>query len=181
MPKYCVTAIVSIPYIQLCPLCLHRVCLLVVIPQHTQFGCKDISSTKSIGLTNIQWSFEPSLWPWPWTQQPNLFTKLMGDRGVSTLKLSLVAKRSAVLKIQYSKNKSYFNICPWRWQHNLFAWHSGSRWCITIIRLATENIVQQTLISVTLWTFAVTLTVNAAKQHLSQDIRAYLCVPSKYV
>ena len=37
-----------------CPLCLHLVCLLATVHRHAQPGCKEVSATESMGVTNIQ-------------------------------------------------------------------------------------------------------------------------------
>ena len=41
--------------------------------------------------TNVHWKFEHSLWPWPWTQQSNLFTR-HPSLWWHTIKLCLVAR-----------------------------------------------------------------------------------------
>ena len=53
----------------ICPLYCTWVWLsvILIVQQHTHFGGNKITGTENIGLTTIQWSFEPSLWPWIWT------------------------------------------------------------------------------------------------------------------
>ena len=41
---------------------------LMMLHYHTRFGNKMFCGSEDIVLTNIHWQFEPSLWPWPWTQ-----------------------------------------------------------------------------------------------------------------
>ena len=48
---------------------------LMMMHHHTKFGGKRFSSSKYIVWTNIQWHFEVLLWPWPWTQQSNIFIR----------------------------------------------------------------------------------------------------------
>ena len=43
-----------------------------------------ICHIENAGSTNMQWSFEPSLWPWPWTQQSNLFKETPACSNVSS-------------------------------------------------------------------------------------------------
>ena len=49
------------------------------------------------------------------------------------------------------------SLWPWTWrqQTNLFAWHSGSWWCITIPSLVTEGAAAEEIMS--RWTFTVIL------------------------
>ena len=46
---------------------------LMMMHHHTMSGYKGLNSSKDIVSTNVQWSFQPLLWPW--TQWSNVFTK----------------------------------------------------------------------------------------------------------
>ena len=62
VPWYCsISHSVNVTILQYTPT-LNLVWLLV--HQHTWLGCKELDGIESIGMTNIQWSFQPSLWPW---------------------------------------------------------------------------------------------------------------------
>ena len=45
----------------------------------THIVCQESNGTENMGLTNIQWRFEPLLcpWPWSWTRQSDLFHKTL--------------------------------------------------------------------------------------------------------
>ena len=73
---------------------------LIMMHHHTTFGSKRFSVSKDIIWTNIHCHLEILLWPWPWTQQSDFSIKHSGF-WKCTIKPSLVAKRSAVQKIQY--------------------------------------------------------------------------------
>ena len=60
---------------------------------------KRLSNSENIIWINIHWHSEILLWPWPWTQQSNFSIKHSG-LWQCTIKPSLVAKGSAVQKIQ---------------------------------------------------------------------------------
>ena len=55
---------------------------LMMMHHHTKFDWSEILSRQ-----NIHWSSEPSLWPWPWIQQSNLFTRY-SSLWTCTVKLS---------------------------------------------------------------------------------------------
>ena len=62
VPWYCsISHSVNVTILQYTPT-LNLVWLLV--HQHTWLNCKELSGIESIEMTNIQWSFQPSLWPW---------------------------------------------------------------------------------------------------------------------
>ena len=42
---------------------------LLMMYHQTKFGCQGINSSDNIVARVIFWSYEPSLWPWPWRQQ----------------------------------------------------------------------------------------------------------------
>ena len=42
---------------------------------HTKFGYKRLNGSEDTTQTNIQFSLEPSLWPWHWSQQSNSFAQ----------------------------------------------------------------------------------------------------------
>ena len=44
-----------------------------MIYHQNKFGCKRMSPKDTIETVTF-WLYEPSLWPWPWRQHPNLFT-----------------------------------------------------------------------------------------------------------
>ena len=81
---------------------------LVMMYHQTNLACKsfiiseDLSET-IVALTlnlwpiqvNIHWSSEPPLWPWPWIQQSNLFTR-QSSLWTWTVKLSWPPKKSVV-------------------------------------------------------------------------------------
>ena len=105
-----------------------------------------IQQLRDIIQMNIHWNSEPFLWPWPWKQQSNFYTK-HSSLSRCTIKLNLVAKRSAVQQITpYYGRSSHIrlnepSVWPWTWrqQTNLLARHFGPRCCIIIPRLVTEG------------------------------------------
>ena len=92
------------------PTFLYLVCsyLILVIHQHTEIGCQQISGTEDITwYIKIQWSFVPSLWPWPWKQQSNFYSSHSSLRWCP-IQLNLVKKGSSVQQI--TQKQSYMDI-----------------------------------------------------------------------
>ena len=54
-----------------------KTCLLPSV-RLNKFGYKRWSSFENTVWMNTNWNFEPSLWPWPWTEQSIIFTWLFG-------------------------------------------------------------------------------------------------------
>ena len=61
----------------------------------SKFGSKKISSLEDTIKTVTSRFYEPQIWPWPWRQQPNIFTGYFSSWW-SSIKLSLVAKKLLV-------------------------------------------------------------------------------------
>ena len=76
--------------------------LLSPPPSHTHIhfrypagSCTIHVGTEDIRYIKTEYSFEPSLWSWPWKQQSNIYTK-HSSLWWYTIQLNLVAKKSAV-------------------------------------------------------------------------------------
>ena len=75
----------------------HTTPQLVVMHHYTTFGCKRFRSSGDMEETVILGGFEPTLWPWPWRQELNLFTWHSGS-WLCTIIPRLVAYSSVVQK-----------------------------------------------------------------------------------
>ena len=99
--------------------------LMMMMQYHIKFDYKQLNNSDDIMWINIQWSLEPSLWPWPWTQQSNLFTrhsiiggschKYLFCRNKSFVMTSFVATKVCLLwqnvchdKIRFVATKYFF-------------------------------------------------------------------------
>ena len=97
--------------------------------------------SEDIVRRNSHEHFEPSMWPWPWTQQSHLFHM--------TLRLMMLyyqtkfgCKRTSSLEATEIVTFWLYKLSlwPWHWTQwtNFSAWHSGLWHCITISGLATK-------------------------------------------
>ena len=148
----------------------------MMVRHPTTFGHKGFRDSEDISRTNIDWHFEPSLWPWPWTQQSNFLTRY-SSLWWYTISLSLVAKRSAVQKIQ--PKLSYFDnasscydldleVSTQIFQQDTQAHDNASSHQVWSQKVQRFGRYRQDKHSITIWTFAVTLTLNTAIQYSHQ-------------
>ena len=155
---------------------------LMMMHQYTKSGLKRFTGSDDICQTNIHRHFEPPLWPWPWTQQSNFLTRY-SSLWWQTIKLSLVAKRSAVQKIQqkqsYSDHTSLYHdleVSTPIFVHDTHAHGDASKQQNCSQKAQWFRIYSLNKHSLTFWTFAVTLTLNTAIQFSHK--RLQLILPS---
>ena len=127
--------------------CLRSVLLLIIVHSHLlwwkrcQCYIKCRTNNYLLKFWTMNRSFEPSLWPWPWTQQSNLFTR-HSCLWWHTIKVWLQKDQH---HCGYSRNDHILIYEPslWRWpwrqQNSSFIWHSGSWWCTITQCLVTKG------------------------------------------
>ena len=135
---------------------------LMMMLYPSTFGYEKVNSSEYTTHTDIQQRFEPSLWPWPWTQQRSRFMMMYhqaefgsqwirSSKEVTETDMSpvIVALKTATHFFPHD-TMDYNDISPyqvWLWKAQWFrTYHPDKYW-------------------LKLWMFAVTLTVNTGIQY----------------
>ena len=109
---------------------------------HTKLGYKGFSASEDIIQLNINWNLKPPHWPWPWTQQSNIYTGICW----STIKLIFAAKESLVKKIvifllDIIHTLTVTLILKIGQHPNISTGHSSPWWCTTTPSLVTKKMI----------------------------------------